>query len=106
MPHPGMLREFPEPASPSAPAGDSHVSPDAVMTAFARACLAVPAIGAIIGVRDLRGIRCVVSFGKAPPVGSRLECEPEFSKHCIEKGKVVLCDDLTGNSSPPAIVGD
>jgi len=106
MPQPGMQREHPEPANPAARAGDELVSPDAVMNAFAQACLAIPAIGAVIGVRDLQGIRCVISFGKAPPVGSRIGSEPEFSKRCIENGEVVLCDDLAADPCPPGIAGD
>jgi len=70
-----------------------QVSPDAVMSAFEQICVAMSASGAVVAVRDVNGVRCVVSFGNAPSVGSRLQPDSVFTRECIEKDTVVLSED-------------
>ena len=74
-------------------AGGPQVSADAVMSAFEQICVAMSASGAVVAVRDVNGVRCVVSFGNAPSVGSRLQPDSVFTRECIEKDTVVLSED-------------
>jgi WD40 repeat protein len=93
MPEARLKREVPEPDNPAGIAGERPISADAVMNAFEQICLEVSASGAVVAMRDLEGVRCVVSFGNAPPVGSRLQSDSAFTRQCIETGEVVLCED-------------
>jgi TonB family protein len=70
-----------------------QVSADAVMSAFEQIFVAMSASGAVVAVRDVNGVRCVVSFGNAPSVGSRLQPDSVFTRECIEKDTVVLSED-------------
>jgi hypothetical protein len=70
-----------------------QITPGAVMSDFEQICVAIPASGAVIAVRDLAGLLCTVSFGNALPVGSRLPADSSFAQECIETREVVLCED-------------
>jgi WD40 repeat protein len=93
MPEARLQRQIPEPQNPIATGEDQQISADAVMSAFEQICLAMSASGAVVAMRDLKGVRCVVSFGNAPPVGARLQPDSAFTTECIETGEVVLCED-------------
>jgi hypothetical protein len=56
------------------------------------------ASGAVIAIRDLAGMRCTVSFGNAPAVGSRLATDSVFIRQCVETGEVVLCEDAKSDA--------
>jgi hypothetical protein len=80
-------------------------TPDAVLGEFGQICVGLPASGAVIAVRDLAGLRCTVSFGNAPVVGSYLPMDSAFIAKCMQTGEIVLCEDTTineGNESVPA----
>jgi Tol biopolymer transport system component len=93
MPEARLKRELPEPARPVTTAEEQPISADAVMRTFEQMCVAMSASGALVALRDSEGVRCVVSFGNAPAVGSRLQPDSSFTKECIETGEVVVCED-------------
>jgi hypothetical protein len=93
MPGPGTKQQRSESTNPIATVGDLQITPGAVISDFEQMCLAMSATGAVIAVRDLAGIRCTVSFGDAPAVGSRLPTDSAFTRQCIETGEVALCED-------------
>jgi hypothetical protein len=74
-------------------AGDLQASPGAVLSDFEQLCVALPVSGALIAVRDLAGMRCTVSFGNAPSVGSQLPTDSCFAVECFETGEVALSED-------------
>jgi hypothetical protein len=80
-------------AAPFAASEPLHKSPDEVLSDFARLCVDLPATGALIALRDLAGLRCTVSFGNAPAVGSRLPTDSALASECMDTGEVALCDD-------------
>jgi hypothetical protein len=94
MPGAGTKQQSSEPANSIATAGDRQMTPDAVLSEFGQICVALPAGGAVIAVRDMTGMRCTVSFGNAPAVGSRLSTDTAFTAQCMETGEVVLCEEL------------
>jgi WD40 repeat protein len=98
MPEARLKRLIPEPENPIATDEDQQISADAVMSAFEQICLAMSASGAVVAMRDLKGVRCVVSFGNAPAVGTRLQPDSAFTAECIETGEVVLCEDTEKDS--------
>ena len=95
MPEARLKRQVPEPENPIATDEGQcqQISADAVMSTFEQICLAMSASGAVVAKRDLNGVRCVVSFGNAPSVGTRLQPDSAFTTECIETGEVVLCED-------------
>jgi hypothetical protein len=92
---PTAATSVPSATNPSAPAAaaPTHKSPDEILSDFAQFCVALPATGALIAVRDLAGLRCSVSFGNAPAVGSRLPADSALLSECLDTGEVALCDD-------------
>jgi hypothetical protein len=82
-----------EPAQSNGTAATLPIHPGEVMSKFEQICVSLPASGALIGVRDLSGVRCTVSFGTAPAVGSRVPTNFLFLKRCIEDSEVALCSD-------------
>jgi hypothetical protein len=44
---------------------DLQITPGAVLSDFEQMCVAMSVSGAVIAVRDLAGLRCIVSFGNA-----------------------------------------
>src|SRR5579863_2070719 len=78
-------------------------APDA-MSAFEQTCLAIPASGAVIAVRDAAGLRCVGSLGDAAEVGSRLPPDFGMAIECLETGSVVF-SDLTDDAQRLLHVG-
>jgi Tol biopolymer transport system component len=93
MPEARLKRELPEPARPVITAEEQPISADAVMRAFEQICVLMSVSGALVALRDSEGMRCVVSFGNAPAVGSRLQPASSFTRECIETGEVVVCED-------------
>jgi hypothetical protein len=77
-----------EPTTPIDTAEDLQITPGAVLSDFEQMCVAMSVSGAVIAVRDLAGMRCTVSFGNAPAVGSRLPTDSAFTSQCIETGEV------------------
>lgn len=69
------------------------MTPGAVLSDFEQICVGLPVSGALIAVRELTGLRCTVSFGNAPTVGSRLAGDAAFTMRCVEIAEVVLCND-------------
>jgi len=84
--------------------GTTLSTPDAVLEEFGRICVSLPTAAAVIALRDLAGLRCTVSFGDAPVLGSRLPASSAFIAQCVEGGEVVLCEDVTSDQRPPAFV--
>src|SRR5713101_389834 len=93
MPGSGTKQQRSESTNPIATVGDLQITPGAVISDFEQMCVAMSATGAVIAVRDLAAIRCTVSFGNAPAVGSRLPTDSAFTRQCIETGEVALCED-------------
>jgi WD40 repeat protein len=62
------------------------------MSAFEHICLAIPASGALIAVRDATGLRCVASLGDAPEVGSRLPPDFGMATESLDTASVVSAD--------------
>lgn len=93
MPGFGTKQQRSKPTNPIATAGDLQITPGAVISDFEQMCVAMSASGAVIAVRDLSGIRCTISFGNAPAVGSRLPTDSAFTRQCIETGEIALCED-------------
>ena len=85
-----------EPAPTGAPAAEANITPAEVLGDFGQICVALPASGALIAVRDLSGLRCTVSFGNAPAVSSRLATDSAFIRQVFETGEVVLAEDMEG----------
>jgi hypothetical protein len=79
----------------------SLTTPDAVLGEFGQICVGLPAGGAVIAVRDLAGLRCTVSFGSAPAVGSYLSMDSAFIAKCMQTGEIVPCEDITINEGTP-----
>jgi WD40 repeat protein len=93
MPEARLEKKIFDPEKAIGANGGPQVSADAVMSAFEQICMAMSASGAVVAVRDVNGVRCVVSFGNAPSVGSRLQPDSVFTRECIEKDTVVLSED-------------
>jgi WD40 repeat protein len=84
------LRLNPEDVLPSAEF-DLTSATDA-MSAFEHTCLAIPASGALVAVRETGGLRCVASLGDAPEVGSHLPPDFGIALECLFSGSVVSAD--------------
>jgi hypothetical protein len=98
MPGTGTKRQqTSEPTTTIASAEDLRITPTAVLSDFEQMCVAMSVSGAVIAVRDLAGMRCTVSFGNAPAVGSRLPTHSAFTSQCIETGEVALLEDAESN---------
>ena len=93
-----------QPEVPTRSTGTMLPSPDAVLEEFGQICVSLPAGGAVIAVRDVTGLRCTVSFGDAPAVGSRLPMNFAFIAQCMEAVEVVLCEDVATDQRVPAAV--
>src|SRR5579871_1901814 len=96
------LRFSPEDTLP--PAEFELTSASDAMSAFEQICLAIPASGAVIAVRDSAGLRCVGSLGDAAEVGSHLPPDFGMAFECLDTGSVVF-DDLTDDAQRPLQVG-
>jgi len=94
MPQPGTKRA---PSEPQQSITDATAA-GAVLSAFEEICVAMAAAGAFVAIRDLEGVRCVVSYGNAPAVGTRLPPDSAFINRCIESGEVVFREDAENNS--------
>ena len=84
------LRLNPEDTLPAAEF-DLHSATDA-MSAFEHVCLAIPASGALIAVRETARLRCVASLGDAPEVGSHVPPDFGIAVECFETGSAVSAD--------------
>ena len=80
MPGAGTKQQTSEPALSISTAGELQITPGAAMSDFGQICVAMPASGAIIAVRELAGLRCTVSFGNAPAVSSRLPMDSALTR--------------------------
>jgi WD40 repeat protein len=98
MPEARRETQTPDSQDPGIASEDRQMSAGAVMSTFEQICVAMPASGALIAVRNSQGVRCVVSFGDAPAVGSQLQSDSTFTRECIETGTTVLCDDAEQDS--------
>jgi hypothetical protein len=98
VPEAGKKQQLSEPRTPIATHEHLQVTPAAVMSDFGNMCIAMSASGAVVAIRDLAGMRCTVSFGNAPAVGSRLATDSVFISQCVETGEVVLCEDAESDS--------
>jgi GAF domain len=93
MPGAGTKRQRSESVNTIATTTEQQMTPGVVLSDFEQICVAMPASGAVIAVRDLAGVLCTVSFGNALAVGSRLPTDSAFTRECIETGEVVRCED-------------
>lgn len=82
-----------EPATLASPSPAPPITPTAVLSDFEQICVALPVSGALIAVRELAGLRCTVSFGKAPRVGLQLAPDSSLAFECLETGEVALSED-------------
>jgi len=94
----GTKQQTSESVRPIATVGELQITPGAVMSDFEQICVAMPAIGAVIAVRDLAGMLCTVSFRNALAVGSRLPTDSAFTRECMETGEIVLCEDTDSDA--------
>jgi hypothetical protein len=89
-------QQISEPTRIIAPTGEPQLTPSEVLSDFGQICVALPAGGALIAVRDLSGLRCTVSFGNAPAVGSRVPTDSAFIRQVFETGEVAQSEDIEG----------
>jgi hypothetical protein len=96
-------QQISEPTPTIAPAADSTITPSEVLSDFGQICVALPANGALIAVRDLSGLRCTVSFSNAPAVSSHLPTDSAFIRQVFETSEVALTEDAeVAPASDPA----
>jgi hypothetical protein len=74
---------------------DRQLTPDAVLNDFGQICIALPASGALIAVRDLSGLRCTISFGDAPAVGSRVPTDSALITQCFATGEFAISEEFS-----------
>jgi hypothetical protein len=74
---------------------DPQLTPDAVLNDFGQICIALPASGALIAVRELSGLRCTVSFGDAPAVGSRVPTDSALITQCFATGEFAVSEEVS-----------
>jgi GAF domain-containing protein len=72
---------------------DNHQSEEVLSFVLEQAMLATKASGAAIALSRGKEIVCRAAQGTAPDVGMRLESRWGFSGLCLQKGRVLLCDD-------------
>ena len=76
---------------------DSDLKPLAVEELLSpvleRALFATRATGAAIAWREGREMVCVAGRGTAPDLGMRLDQRFGFSGMCLQKGRILFCDD-------------
>ena len=101
MPGVGTKQQKSEPLPPIGAACGLGVAPSAVLSDFEQMCVELSASGALIAVREMAGLRCTVSFGSAPTVGSRLPADFPFLNQCVETGEFALCDDAQSDPRIP-----
>jgi hypothetical protein len=82
-----------EPATLASSSPAPTITPAAVLSDFEQICVALPVSGALIAVRELAGLHCTVSFGKAPRVGSQIAPDSSLAFECLETGEVAISDD-------------
>jgi hypothetical protein len=82
-----------EPATLASPSRALPITPTRVLSDFEQICVALPVSGALIAERELAGLRCTVSFGKAPRVGLQLAPDSSLAFECLETGEVALSED-------------
>jgi hypothetical protein len=98
MPGVGTKQQTYQPVNPIDTFWEQQITPGRVLSNFEQICVAMPASGAVIAVRDLAGMLCTASFASALAVGSRLPTDSAFTRQCIETGEVVLCEDAESDS--------
>jgi GAF domain len=94
MPGAATKQQRSQPETPVATPSDPQIAPGAVFGDFEQLCVTTSVSGAFVAVRELTGLRCTVSFGNAPAVGSRLPADFVFNKRCIATGEAALCEDV------------
>ena len=98
MPAAGTKQQLCESTRPTDDSRDLPTMPGVVLGEFEQMCVAMSVSGALIAVRDLAGMRCTVSFGNAPAVGSWLPMDSAFTKQCVGTGEFVLCEDTESDA--------
>jgi hypothetical protein len=78
-----------QPSEPIDTFWEQKITPGRVLSNFGQICVAMPASGAVIAVRDLAGMLCTVSFASALAVGSRLPTDSAFTRRCIDRSRPV-----------------
>jgi hypothetical protein len=101
MPSAGPKQQRCEAALSIPTARELQITPGGVMDDFGQICVAIPASGAMIAVRELAGLRCTVTFGNARALGTLLPMDSAFTRQCMEAGEVVVCEDT---ESDPTIL--
>ena len=84
--------------------GTTLSTPDAVLEEFGRICVSLPTAAAVIALRDLAGLRCTVSFGDAPVLGSRLPASSAFIAQCVEEGWPIITSDPMFKKYPIRVI--
>jgi hypothetical protein len=97
MPETRLKREISEPENQETSDRDRQIFA-LLMGALEQICSAMSASGAVVAVRDPEGVRCLVSTGDAPGIGSRLQPDSAFTRACLETGEVMLCEDAENDS--------
>jgi len=60
--------------------------------------------GAVVAMRDAKGIVCHASSGQAPEVGSRLQPDSSLTRECFENGRLVICEDVESDPRIPSLI--
>lgn len=98
MPEARLKQEASEPENEIVGDKVQQISSSFLMKTFERICTAMSASGVVLAVRDPEGVRCLVSAGNAPAVGSRLQPDSAFTRACLETGEMVVCKDAENDS--------
>jgi hypothetical protein len=102
MPGAGTKQQKSESIAPIGAGGEPQIAPNTVLSDFEQMCVELSPSGALVAVRDLAGLRCTISFGTAPAVGSRLPADFLLLNQCLETGEFALCDDAASDARIPA----
>jgi hypothetical protein len=64
-----------------------------ILTALEQIRSTMGSSGAFLTIRDSRGLHWLASAGHVPALGSSLQIDSEFTRECLDTGRVVLCED-------------
>jgi WD40 repeat protein len=74
---------------------------DVILPAIEQIRSTMGASGIVLAIGDGGGLHSLASAGDVPAAGSNLQLDSEFTRECLETGRVVLCQDAYENSRIP-----